>query len=171
MKCKQEALHLIDEIIETLDVIPAEAYTSSIDLFEGITIGRHFRHVYDFFNCLMTQCEHDHVDYAQRERDIVIETNKDVATKHFSNLKAGISKLEEDKVLNVYADFAVEDGTRPTVKTTIGRELMYAYDHAVHHLAIIKIGLHSIDPTLPIKKGLGVAASTTFHQYATTHGH
>lgn len=171
MKCKEGALQLIDEIIEALNVIPQDIYVGSIDLFDGVTIGRHFRHIYDFFNCLTTQCEHDQVDYAQRERDTVIETNKEISIEHFSNLKLSVQDLEESKVLSVYADFKSDDGSRPEVKTTVGRELMYVYDHAIHHLAIIKIGLQSVDPTLPIKKNLGVAASTTFHQYAIVHGH
>ncbi len=171
MKCKQGALQLIDEIIDTLDVISDDIYTTSIDIFEGVTIGRHFRHIFDFFNCLAIQCEHDHIDYAQRERDAVIETNKEVSIQHFSNLKTSVEGLVESKVLSVYADFKSEDGSRPEVKTTVGRELMYAYDHAIHHLAIIKMGLQSVDPSIPIKKDLGVAASTTFHQYAIVHGH
>ena len=171
MTCKQGAIQLIDEIIETLDIIPTNAYASSLEVFEGSTLGKHFRHIHDFFNCLVTQCDHNHVDYAKRKRDQTIESQKDIAIKHFSNLKSSIHVLDESRVLKVFADFTLDDGCRPEVQTTIGRELMYAYDHAVHHLAIVKIGLQSIDPTLPIKKDLGVAASTTSHSYAAVHGH
>lgn len=171
MQCKQGALQLIDEIIETLNIIPTEAYAASLEVFEGSTLGKHFRHIHDFFNCLITQCEHEHVDYAKRKRDETIEGQKDSAITHFSHLKSSINKLDESRVLKVYADFTLDDGSRPAVQTTIGRELMYAYDHAVHHLAIVKIGLQSIDPMLPFKKDLGVAASTTSHTYAVVHGH
>ena len=170
MKCKQGAAQLIDEIINTLTIIPEESYSSSLEVFDGGTLGKHFRHIHDFFSCLITQCEHNHVDYAKRKRDVTIENQKDSAIKHFDLLKSELSELDESKVLKVYADFMLQDGSRPEVQTTIGRELMYAYDHAVHHLAIVKIGLQSIDPSLPIKKDLGVAASTTSHQYASVNG-
>lgn len=46
------------------------------------------------------------------------------------------------------------------IESTIGREVMYAFDHAVHHMAIIKIGLIENFPDKTIDVNLGIAPST-----------
>ncbi|MBK7410731.1 MAG: hypothetical protein IPJ40_23365 [Saprospirales bacterium] len=61
--------------------------------------------------------------------------------------------LDENAALPVQADFIPEEeAPRPTVQSSVGRELMYAFDHAVHHLAIVKMGLRQAQPDLPCRK-------------------
>ncbi len=171
MNCKQGAVQLIDQIISTMHLITEDQYVTPLDIFNGSTLGKHFRHIHDFFTCLLEQCNNRKLDYAVRKRDRNIEENKSYAIDQFSNIKETLSGLQENQTLKVYADFTLKDGSRPLVNTSLGRELMYAYDHAVHHLAIVKIGLKSIDPSIPLNEEMGIAASTINHQYAITHGH
>ena len=171
MNCKEGAVLLIDQIIDTIQLIPGDSYSKPLDIFNQSTFGKHFRHIYDFFFCLSNQCQYKEVDYAARNRESKIESDREYVIKSFASIKDLIGKLNEDEEISVYADFELSDGDRPKVKTTIGRELMYAYDHAVHHLAIIKIGLKSLDPSIPIDETLGVAASTTQHHYELAHDH
>jgi len=171
MNCKRGAINLIDQIINVIEMIPEGQYALPLDIFNGSTLGKHFRHISDFFDCLINQCDCALVDYASRNRDNDIEEIPEYAISKFGHLKGQIEKLNEEETLKVYADFQLEDGTRPVVTTTIGRELMYAYDHAVHHLAIVKIGLKSNNPDVQIPQSLGVAASTIKHQFEVSHGH
>lgn len=164
MNCKEGAIQLIDQIIEIIEVVPTSAYSKSLDVFGGSTFGKHFRHIYDFFDCLIEQCGCSKVDYALRMRNESIETSPKVAIEHFNQIKGTMNGLCEEESLEVYADFAMVNGERPKVKTSIGREIMYAYDHAVHHLAIIKIGLRTEFPDVAINDNIGVAASTIEHQ-------
>ena len=46
------------------------------------------------------------------------------------------------------------------VESTLERELVYNIEHAVHHMAMIKIGLRQIAPEILIDKNFGVAQST-----------
>ena len=43
------------------------------------------------------------------------------------------------------------------------RKPMYAYDHAVHHLAMIKIGMKEACPAVRVGKNIGAAPSTVKH--------
>ena len=171
MNCKQGAVQLIHQINSIIEVIPEVDYSKGMEIFNGSTLGKHFRHIYDFFNCLVHQCNCNEVDYAKRLRDQQIETDRQYAIHQFEELSKEISCLDETLSIEVYTDFELPDGQRPKVRSTIGRELMYAYDHAVHHLAIVKIGVKSIHPDLPLNKDIGVAASTIRHQYEVSHGH
>lgn len=160
MNCKQGAISLIDSIIDTISLIDAELYKKPLDVYNGSTLGKHFRHIHDFFHCLTHQCDNHKVDYCNRCRDSSVEEQKDSCIEAFQQLQRDLSSLDENQIITVKADFEVAEGIRPEVKTSIGREIMYAYDHAVHHLAIVKIGLNQHCEDLEINQDLGVAAST-----------
>lgn len=166
MNCKNGAIQLIDSIINTIEAIDVEQYNMPLAVYNGSTFGKHFRHIYDFFQCLVLQSGNPSVDYCERCRDENIEESKSHAVSSFIALKAEMALLDESKEIIVHADFEIEEGIRPRVKTSIGREVMYAYDHAVHHLAIIKIGLKEVAPQTVIDQNMGVAASTIRHQFA-----
>jgi len=171
MKCKQAVETMIDQIIHLLDQIPVNDFNRSLDVYEDATLGKHFRHVYEFFDCLVDQCNCGELDYGKRKREQSIENSPLVARDHFVTLLDRITQLQEEQKIKVYTDFTDEDGSRHAVDTTVGREIMYAYDHAVHHLAIVRIGLASLSPTIEFDTTLGVAASTVQHQYKIAHGH
>lgn len=166
MNCKKGAALLLQQIVDLISVIDPEDFKRPLDLYNDSTIGKHFRHIYDFFNCLILSADIDAVDYCMRDRNPLIEEDRDYCRSAFNQLKEDIFQLDEDVNVMVYADFEMEGHYRPVVKTSIGREIMYAYDHAVHHLAIVKIGLKSIKPDLAIDENMGVAASTIRHRHA-----
>ncbi|MEO1261245.1 MAG: hypothetical protein AAFZ15_20750 [Bacteroidota bacterium] len=164
MNCKQGTKLIIEQMVELLEKLSIQQYGQPLQLFNGSSIGQHFRHIYDCYNCLYQGIEYGRVDYAKRERDALIETDPNHATGKFTELLTGVGALNEDQSVNIVADFSSElNASRPVVTSTIARELMYAYDHAVHHLAMIKMGLKEICPNVEVNKNLGVAPSTVKH--------
>lgn len=160
MKCKEAAAELIDQIIDTIKVLDPGEYSRALNVYNGSSLGKHFRHIFDFFSLLCTQNQSGCVDYCRRQRDHRIETEQEYAIEQFDHLKQELAKLKESDIVTVYADFELKDGSRTKVASSIGREIMYGYDHAVHHLAIIKIGIQAMKPDIKLNKQLGVAAST-----------
>jgi hypothetical protein len=167
MNCKKGAIKLIDSIVDTISAIDVDQYHQPLKIYNGSTFGKHFRHIHDFFHCLVHQCPDHEIDYCHRCREERIENEKNYSIEAFRSLQQELEGLDEDQMITVKADFEVSAGVRPTVRTSIGREIMYAYDHAVHHLAIVKIGLNAHCPDLELDQDIGVAASTIRHQ--TSH--
>ena len=164
MNCKQGTEIIIEQMTDLLDRIAPETYSQPLQLFNGSSIGQHFRHIVDFYGCLYRGVTEGRVDYAQRQRDTRVETEPGYAAQMLSEFMKKLEASEEVATVEVVADFSAElNETRPVVKSTVGREMMYAYDHAVHHLAMIKMGLKAAAPTLEIDKNLGVAPSTVKH--------
>ena len=166
MKCSKGAVELVDQIIGTIDLIGPEDYQRPLDVYNGSTLGKHFRHIYEFFYCIAEESSMGVIDYCMRARDHDLECDKFCAIERFNLLKKALLSIDEDRMVTVHADFELANGNRPRVKSTLGREIMYAYDHAVHHLAIVKIGVKTIDPNIAIDQELGVAASTIRHQHS-----
>ena len=164
MNCKEGAIKLIDQIVDTISFIKEEDYNRPLEIYNGSTLGKHFRHIHDFFYCLVHQCNHKDVDYCERRRDSRIENERLYSIRQFNQISGSLGDLQEEKSISVHADFEVAPGIRPVVQTTIGREIMYGYDHAIHHLAIVKIGLKFLYPDAQVNEELGVAASTLRYQ-------
>ncbi|MCB0552994.1 MAG: hypothetical protein KDD02_05535 [Phaeodactylibacter sp.] len=165
MDCKQGTIHISQQISNLLAIISADAYARPLPVFNGSTIGQHFRHIFDFYDCLFRALGGKEVDYAARKRNALIEEDPDYARSLFIQLEEMVLGLDEEGAIRVRADFSAHpEAYRPLVASTIGRELMFAYDHALHHLALIKIGLREALPGLYLDEHLGVAPSTLKHR-------
>ncbi len=154
----------MDQIEQLLDQLSVEQYAQKLDLFNGSSIGQHVRHIHDFYATVTHASQKSTLDYSKRERNTKIEESSYMALTCLCNLRDKIEDCEEDQPIDVIADFTVNDNDQVLVKSTLGRELMYAYDHAIHHLAIIKMGIRHHFPECKIDENLGVAASTLRHR-------
>lgn len=161
MNCKEGTIHIAGQIIRVLDTMDGNDYARPLEIFNGSSLGQHFRHILEFYHCLLLGIDEGLVDYAQRAREPRIEKDPLIAKQAFQQVLQAIDQLEENQTLSVKADFSSEIASdRPLLHSSVGRELMFAYDHAVHHLAIIKIGLQTCAPQIQIDPDLGVAPST-----------
>ncbi len=161
MLVRESAEHIVVQIQSIFRQLTDEQYRSELDIFSGASVGSHIRHIFDFYNCISQSVEGGILDYNCRERNIGIQTEMKTALSAFHQVISLLSERDEAELLDVVTDFSIEDQDhRPVVKSSIGRELMYAYDHAVHHLAIIKMGIKSTYPELTLDAHIGVAPST-----------
>ena len=161
MNCKQGTEIIIWQMTDLLQRLGVEIYTRPLALFNGSSIGQHFRHIIDFYGCLANNALDGRLDYAHRQRDTRVETEPAYAAAMLRQFYEKLKDMEEAIAVEVVADFSADlNETRPVVTSCIGREMMCAYDHAVHHLAIIKMGLKSTAPEFVMDKNIGVAPST-----------
>ena len=164
MDCRTGSKIVIDQIRIILDLLSDDIYAQNLEIFNGSTIGKHIRHMYDFYYTVVRAEGLGELDYALRDRDPTIECFTESAKEKFSALYAEIDNLNEDEIIDIVSEFDTSQSTlRKRVKSSVGRELMYAYDHAVHHLAIVKMGITSSFPEITIDADLGVAPSTIKH--------
>jgi len=161
MNCKEATLTMASQIKELLQEIDAADYARPLDIFKGATLGQHVRHIIDFYRCLLRDTSQGVVDYANRDRETDVETDPGYAIHALIEITGKVEALQEQQSIQVLADFSSQpDESRPLVLSSIGRELMFAYDHAVHHLAMIRIGLRTALPEFVFDENLGMAPST-----------
>ena len=158
MNSKEGTLQMTRQIIDLLDKIEESDYSKSVTIFSGSSLGDHFRHILDFYNCLIKGQTESFIDYSCRERNASVETQPLVAKRAFEAVNTALEKLDEDQPIQIRSDFSGD--IRPVVNSSIGRELMFAFDHALHHLAIIKMGLMASFPHIKVDENMGVSPST-----------
>tara|TARA_Y100000385_G_scaffold291312_1_gene368523 strand:+ start:5519 stop:6025 length:507 start_codon:yes stop_codon:yes gene_type:complete len=164
MTISKATANILDQLIDVIQQLSVDEYIRPLNIYNGSTIGKHFRHIHDFYACLINGNREKCVDYCKRERAENLELTPSSIIESFNDLKKKVRELDPSETVEVYGDFEFENGHRPVSQSSFGREMLYAYDHAVHHLAIIKLGIRAEFPDVIIENDIGVAASTLRHQ-------
>lgn len=158
MNANNALLTTVHQINQVIAQITPDDYRLALPEFEGGSLGQHFRHILEFFQCLEDGVRSGVVDYAARNRNPIYENNPDIAAAAFEAFSHALPTFNLAQNMQVRAEFGSDD--RPCYDSTVGRELLFVYDHAIHHLAIIKIGLICHFPQVQVEKDLGVSPST-----------
>ena len=155
---QQTNIEIIDQLVDLLIHINLKVYKEALQPLHLSTVGQHVRHITEFYLCALTGYENGIVDYDARERNILIEIDKDFTIKTLENVKYQLKMLQLDRNLIVKSKF-VDDETM-NIPSSFFRELTYLIEHTIHHLAIIKIGLNQVYPEITTPKNFGMAHST-----------
>ena len=147
------------QLLSLLNQLDNTSYSQNLKILSNASIGQHFRHILDFYNCLIIGAATGRIDYAKRARNPQIETDIAFTKCFLEEMCKKMAKLEESQTIELSVD-VLEEENAYFVPSSIGRELLYAFDHTIHHLAIIKIGVENHFPNIQLSQELGVAPST-----------
>lgn len=167
MDAQQGSMLITHQMTSLLEQLPVDVYTCPVALFHGSTVGQHFRHILEFYLCLLEGRTSGQIDYSSRKRNNAISEHPAAALTVLENIRLAIPHLNDRQPLQVQSEFSETLGDGPVYRSSLGRELQYAFDHAVHHLAIIRMGLENRFPEVPVAAELGVAPSTLKHRQDT----
>jgi uncharacterized damage-inducible protein DinB len=144
--------HLLSELND-------EDYSKPLAMLSNNTVGKHLRHILEMYHCLINNYDSGIVDYDKRERNSTLETNKVIAINSLQEiLRSVINKEDKSLVLNTYYDYNAI--TPEKIQTNFHRELAFALEHCIHHMAIIRIAVESNFSYINVEPSFGVATST-----------
>jgi hypothetical protein len=148
-----------------LEQIPEPLYCQPLPLFSGASVGQHTRHLIEFFECLLSQADGGVIDYDARPRSPAIEQLPATAAARIALISRQLAAQPFRQDLRLALHYG---GSPLMLATSFDRELAYAVEHGIHHLAIIRIGLSVLMPDLVLPEGFGVAHSTLRHRQCVT---
>lgn len=113
---------------------------------EHSSAGKHIRHIIDRSRCLLDGIGTGFVDYDDRERSADIEHSTALCILALERIVQDIHSLPGgyQHYPLLISETVSESGCKPTVPSTVGRELLDIINHSTHHLAIIKLILNSL---------------------------
>ncbi len=160
----QQLTQQIRSLSNLLSLLNDEQYNKQIEHLGKASIGGHTRHIIVLLQCAIAGYDTGMIDYVNRTRNMNIQTNRFFAITNLELLEKQINlpnKQLEMKVENI------EDAVESTVPTTYFREVVYNTEHAIHHLALIKVALIEMKVDL-VCENFGMAYSTIKYKNSIT---
>jgi hypothetical protein len=133
----------------------------------GASIGMHYRHVLEHFQCLLEGMGNGRIDYDQRRRSGELEGSVDAAILATDHLIERFRTLPSDALrpeCTVTYTIGYGKDEAEEVRSTLAREAMFCVGHATHHYALLKPLCAQLSVLLPYE--FGVAPSTLRHMQA-----
>lgn len=170
MNISKACLHILKQLASLVDSIDVNDFTKPSLTLNGATIGQHIRHTLEFFICFEQGCNEGSINYDKRAHNKLMETDKAIALERLQQISHFIRTLDPEKSLKLEVGYDIQRDESVTVETNALRELVYNIEHAVHHMAIIKIGINEVAPYVMLPFDFGVAASTLRYKKTETTG-
>ena len=144
----------LNENIALLRQLTNDEFTQKNPELSNATIGEHMRHIIELIGCLLENYDLGIINYDDRKRDLLLQTDKNKAITIIQKYLVAIEKPNKKLSLS-YNYFS----TSELLETNYFRELVYNLEHSIHHQALIKVALHNL-PHIKISNSFGVAPST-----------
>ncbi|TAH20807.1 MAG: hypothetical protein EAZ08_05355 [Cytophagales bacterium] len=165
MDLQQASKRMLRQLIYFIDQIELEQFSAHLSILSGNTIGKHLRHIIEFYQHLLMSYTDEQivVDYDARQRNHQTETDKEYAKSQLEILINHLEKANTNREM-LLCFCLTEQGERQHISTTFYRELAYNLEHTVHHLAILKMAVITHFPEIPLSYSFGVAYATMQNQ-------
>lgn len=165
MQLHHAASGLLSQLALIIEQLPEESFRKKLSILNYASIGQHIRHTIEFFQCLIEQVEQGTINYDHRKHDVVIENDSAIALESIQEIKHYLQANAKDFQLVLEASFSLDEEEISTrCNTSFYRELAYNIEHLVHHMAILKIGIQSMENPIQLPENFGIAASTVRFQ-------
>lgn len=157
---------ILDQLEDVVTQISSEDFAKPSPALSNSTIGQHLRHTVEFFLCLETGFREGVINYDKRGHDKLIESDKFLALNAIRKIKDFVVATNIDTTLKLDVGYERDTEECVTIQTNYFRELTYNIEHAVHHMALIKIGVREVAGYVQLPSDFGIAVSTLRHKDA-----
>jgi hypothetical protein len=144
----------LNELVHLLSQLSQEEYSNPCVELSNASIGEHTRHIIEMFQCLEKQYDLGIVNYDNRERNKLIQTDTDFAIQQILSIKDSLRIENKNLDLQQFVE-----GEEIRIQSNYYRELLYNLEHCIHHQALIKVAVLKIE-NINVDANFGVARST-----------
>ena len=155
--------HVIRQLLAATGQLSNEEYGMPCKTLFNASVGQHVRHVIELYSCLFSGYQTGKVNYDERKRNAILETDRSFAVERMKEIIQKMERPDKELILQTSCTETAEE-TLP-INTNYFRELVYNLEHTVHHMALIRIGIHEVSNIL-LPEDFGVAASTIKYRKA-----
>ncbi len=152
----------LQQLIDVLAQLDDNAYQQSLPVLSGSSIGKHVRHITEFYLCLFGGVPVKQVNYDARKRNLQLETDVRFAAHTLYSIVREVLSIDTDHALQLRQEYT--PGEPIWAGSTLYRELIFNLEHCIHHLATIRIGVNGMRQAYSMPETFGVAPSTIQHQ-------
>jgi hypothetical protein len=164
MNLTEACLNILSQLNDLVKQVEEKDFSRPSVALSNSTVGQHLRHTLEFFLCFESGYDKGLINYDKRAHDKLIESDKFIALATLSRISDFIQNLNSNRPLQLEVGYDLAANDFVTIDTNAVRELVYNIEHAVHHMAIMKIGIREVAPYVTLPFDFGIAASTIRYQ-------
>ena len=159
MEIKDTSSQVLEQLVELINKLDNEQFARPLSVLSGNTIGKHIRHIIELYEQLLLGYDSGVINYDRRKRDLQTETERIYAIDKLKQINLA-AENKSDKPIQLMLDYSINCQVNDMVDSSYKRELAYNIEHAIHHMAIIKIAIENAYSEIVLDKAFGVAPST-----------
>lgn len=128
------------------------------------SIGQHYRHILEHFQCLIWGMRSGEINYDARQRNPRLESEVTYASIATCDVLRAIKNCSQETLARpckVVHSVSYGAAQLTSVESNLAREMAYCTGHAIHHYAIIRLICSELGIDVPAE--LGFAPSTLKH--------
>ena len=146
--------HTLEELKDLLNQLSDNDFALPILYLGNSSVGEHTRHIIEMFQCLLNSYESSMLNYDDRKRNNLIQTDTNFAILSIDDVINSIEKENKNIVLKqlLFNDYV-------SIETNYFRELLYNLEHCIHHQALIKVAVFQLE-NIQLTETFGIAPST-----------
>ena len=167
MSLKVATSDILTQLDAVIRQLKPEDYIRRSSLLNSSTIGQHVRHTLEFFICLIDGMPNGVVNYDDRKRDNMIEEDVDFACKVIRGIHDFVETQNSNPDLTLKANFGSPEEAEVCIPSNYLRELTYNIEHAIHHMALIRVAVAEFCDYVKLPEDFGVASSTVRNKVAS----
>lgn len=161
---------ILNQVSRLTDQIHDEDYSKPLELLSSNTLAKHIRHVLEIYDEFLQGTQCGVIDYDARKRNLLIEHNRQYTMQFINGLTERLRMLHADVPVILAVNYQTGEQLIQ-VNTSVGRELSYNIEHAIHHMAILQISVKHLFPYIVLEEHFGVAFSTQNYLKQHVHAH
>ncbi|MEO8236234.1 MAG: DinB family protein [Flavobacterium sp.] len=146
--------HTLEELKDLLNQLSDKDFALPILYLGNSSVGEHTRHIIEMFQCLLNSYESGLLNYDDRKRNNLIQTDTNFAIQSINDIIKSIEKENKNIVLKQLLFKAYTE-----IETNYFRELLYNLEHCIHHQALIKVAVFQMED-IQLTETFGIASST-----------
>ncbi|WP_229311077.1 DinB family protein [Larkinella soli] len=170
MSCSAQSLKfassdILTQLAAVVGQLTGAEYARPLAVLSGNTIGKHVRHILEFYELLLGSTQTGCLNYDRRVRDLRLEVDPDEVLRRIGAIDRAVQRLDLNQPLQLEADLSVSGAETVRIPSSFARELHHNIEHAIHHMALIRIAVLSSCPAIGLPTHFGVAYSTLQHHH------
>lgn len=164
MSLQSASTDILMQLADVIGQLTDRDYARPLPVLSGNTIGKHVRHILEFYELLANSAQTGQLNYDRRQRDLSLEVSTDEALRRLGHVDRVIHRLDLNQPLQLEADLSTAGIETMLIPSSFARELLYNVEHAIHHMALIQVAVQHAFPAIELPPHFGVAYSTVQHQ-------
>jgi uncharacterized damage-inducible protein DinB len=157
---KHASIRIFDQLAVLAEKLSDDQYAMPLNVLQDNSIGKHYRHILEFYGVLIKGFRNGRVNYDSRRHDPELEISRTRCLEEIKKLKKQFDEPVWQEPLELSGSYSMESDEQFSVSTNAERELVYNIEHAIHHMAIIRIAVVHELPGIEVQDEFGYATST-----------